>query len=73
MYREVTYQSAAEALSVIHSNQRVFVHGSAQTPLFLLRELAKQAPRLQNVELTFITVQGDITIDKPEYEVCVKR
>lgn len=68
MYREITYQSAEEALSVIQSNQRVFVHGSAQTPLFLLRELAKQAPRLQNVELTFITVQGDITVDKPEYE-----
>jgi acyl-CoA hydrolase len=68
MYREITYQSADEALSVIQSNQRVFVHGSAQTPLFLLRELAKQAPRLQNVELTFITVQGDITVDKPEYE-----
>jgi acyl-CoA hydrolase len=68
MYRNITYQSAAEALSVIQSNQRVFVHGSAQTPLCLLRELAKQAPRLQNVELTFITVQGDITIDKPEYE-----
>lgn len=68
MYKEITYQSAAEALSVIQSNQRVFVHGSAQTPLCLLRELAKQAPRLQNVELTFITVQGDITVDKPEYE-----
>lgn len=68
MYREITYQSAEEALSVIQSNQRVFVHGSAQTPLFLLRELAKQSPRLQNVELTFITVQGDITVDKPEYE-----
>jgi acyl-CoA hydrolase len=68
MYREITYQSAEDVLSVIQSNQRVFVHGSAQTPLFLLRELAKQAPRLQNVELTFITVQGDITVDKPEYE-----
>lgn len=68
MYREITYQSADEALSVIQSNQRVFVHGSAQTPLFLLNELAKQAPRLQNVELTFITVQGDITVDKPQYE-----
>jgi acyl-CoA hydrolase len=68
MYKEVTYQSAEAALSVIQSNQRVFVHGSAQTPLCLLRELAKQAPRLQNVELTFITVQGDITVDKPEYE-----
>jgi acyl-CoA hydrolase len=68
MFKEITYQSAGDVLSVIQSNQRVFVHGSAQTPLFLLKELAKQAPRLQNVELTFITVQGDITVDKPEYE-----
>jgi acyl-CoA hydrolase len=68
MYKSITYQSASEALAFVQSNQRVFVHGSAQTPLFLLRELAKEAPRLQNVELTFITVQGDITIDKPEYQ-----
>jgi acyl-CoA hydrolase len=68
MYREVIYKTAAEALSVIQSNQRVFVQGSAQTPLFLLRELAKQSSRLTNVEMVFITVQGDITIDKPQYE-----
>ncbi|MFN4286745.1 MAG: acetyl-CoA hydrolase/transferase family protein [Lacibacter sp.] len=68
MYREIKYHTAAEALSVIQSGMRVFVQGSAQTPLFLLRELAKQAPRLNDVELVFITVQGDITIDKPEYE-----
>ncbi len=63
----VNYQTADEALSVIHSGNRVFVQGSAQTPLFLLRELAKKAPVLKNVELTFITVQGDIELDKPEY------
>ena len=68
MYREIIYKTAAEALSVIQSNQRVFVQGSAQTPLFLLRELAKQSSRLTNVEMVFITVQGDITFDKPEYE-----
>ncbi|MBY0477368.1 MAG: 4-hydroxybutyrate CoA-transferase [Chitinophagaceae bacterium] len=68
MYQQIKYQSAAEALSVIQSSQRVFVQGSAQTPLFLLRELAKQSHRLNNVELVFITVQGDITVDKPEYE-----
>ena len=68
MYQEINYQTAEEALSVIQSGQRVFVQGSAQTPLYLLRELAKQAYRLNNVELVFITVQGDITIDKPEYE-----
>ena len=68
MYREIQYHSAEEALSVIQSGMRVFVQGSAQTPLYLLRELAKQAPRLSDVELVFITVQGDITVDKPEYE-----
>lgn len=68
MYQPLIYQSAEEALSVIQSGDRVFVQGSAQTPLFLLRELAKQSYRLQNVEMVFITVQGDITIDKPQYE-----
>lgn len=61
------YIPAEQALSVIKSGDRVFVQGSAQTPLFLMRELAKLAPGLKDVELTFITVQGDIVVDKPEY------
>ncbi len=68
MYKEISYQSAEEALSIIKSGDRVYVHGSAMTPNFLLAELAKQAPRLQNVELTFISVLGDIVVDRPEYE-----
>ncbi len=63
----VQYITAQEALSVIRSGNRVFVQGSAQTPLFLLRQLASFAPGLKDVELTFITVQGDIEIDKPQY------
>lgn len=63
----VVYQTAEQALSVIESGHRVFVQGSAQTPLFLLRELGKRAADLRGVELTFITVQGDIELDKPEY------
>lgn len=63
----VVYQSAEKALSVIESGHRVFVQGSAQTPLYLLRELAKRAPELRGVELTFITVQGEIELEKPEY------
>lgn len=61
------YKPAAEALSVIRSGNRVFVQGSAQTPLYLLRELSKRAADLRAVELVFITVQGDIEVDKPEY------
>lgn len=63
----IQYKSAEEALSVIQSGDRVFVHGSAQTPLYLLRELSKMADRLRNVEFTFITVQGNIEIDKLQY------
>ncbi|MBK9465797.1 MAG: acetyl-CoA hydrolase/transferase family protein [Chitinophagaceae bacterium] len=63
----VVYKTAEEALSVVKSGHRVFVQGSAQTPLYLLRQLAKMAPVLRDVELTFITVQGDIELDKPEY------
>lgn len=58
---------ASEALSVIKSSSRVFVQGSAQTPLYLLRELGKLASNLRDVELNFITVQGDIELDKPQY------
>lgn len=68
MYQNINYVDAAEALSLIQSNQRVFVHGSACTPLHMMRELAKQSHRLQNVELVSITVFGNIEVDKPEYQ-----
>ncbi len=68
MFKKLNYTSAEEALSVIQSGDRVFIQGSAQTPLYLLREMAKQSYRLRNVELVFITVQGDITVDRPEYQ-----
>jgi acyl-CoA hydrolase len=67
MFPDFKYVTAEEALKVIESGHRLFVHGSAQTPLHLLHELAKQKERLRDVELTFITVQGDIEVNKPEY------
>lgn len=63
----ISYKSAEEALSIIQSGNRVFVQGSAQTPTCLLRALAKQSNRLNDVELVFISVYGDIYVDKPEY------
>lgn len=67
MLHPFNYVSAEEALSVVQSNQRVFIHGSACTPLYLLKELAKQKDRLKAVEIVSITLRGDIEIDKPEY------
>jgi acyl-CoA hydrolase len=63
-----TYTTASDALSIIQSGMRVFIHGSVCTPLFLLSELAKESPRLKDVELVSITLKGDIELVKPEYE-----
>lgn len=62
------YCTAAEALSIIKSGMRVFIHGSVCTPLYLLNELAKESPRLKDVELVSITLKGDIELAKPEYD-----
>ena len=58
MLPPIHYVSAAEALAVIQSGHRVFVHGSAQTPSFLMRELAAQKDRLQDVELVDLFHRG---------------
>ena len=64
----INYVSAEEAVSVVKSGDRIFSHGSACTPNFLLNELAKQSHRLQNVEMVSITQQGDVAIAQPGYE-----
>jgi len=63
----MNYVSAEQALQIIQSGQRVFVHGSASTPVFMLQQLAEQAPRLRNVELVSISLYGDVTVDKAIY------
>jgi acyl-CoA hydrolase len=62
-----TYTSAEEAVKLIQSGDRVFLHGSAATPRCLLEALCKRAPELRNVELVAISTLGDLEITKPEY------
>jgi acyl-CoA hydrolase len=64
---DIKYVSPQEALSVIKSGDRVFLHGSAQTPVFLVNELAKEAYRLKDVEIVSISVYGNLDVCKPEY------
>jgi len=66
MKPETKYVNPKEALSVIQSNQRVFIHGSAHTPTYLLKHLAEEHNRLQNVEVVCISVYGELHIDKPQ-------
>jgi len=67
MIHPYNYVTAKEALSIIQSNTRVFIHGSVCTPAYLLNELAKESGRLKKVELVSITLKGDLEIMKPLY------
>lgn len=67
MVHPYNYVTAKEALSILESNTRVFVHGSMCTPTYLLEELAKEKDRLKNVELVSITLKGDVEVAKAEY------
>lgn len=68
----VSYVTPAEALNLIKSGDRVFIQGSAQTPRNMLYHLSLEADRLRDVELVFITIMGDIYVNKPEYQQSFK-
>lgn len=54
----MNYLTPEDVIAKIQSNHRVFVQGSAATPLRLLQTLFEQKDRLKNVELVSITLQG---------------
>lgn len=57
--------TAAEAVSIVSSGQRVFVHGSAATPHQLLDALLARACELRNVELVSISLLGAVDLGSP--------
>lgn len=61
------YTKAEDALKLITPGQRVFIHGGAATPHFLLKELAKRSKELWNVELVSISLQGDAILTDKKY------
>lgn len=63
----MSYVSAEEALQAVQSGQRLFIHGSASTPIYMLHALAQQKDRLQNVEMVSVSMYGDVELDKPDY------
>ena len=54
-----------EAVALVSPGDRVFVHGSAATPLTLLHALFDRASELRDVEIISISTLGDIGLDKP--------
>ncbi len=63
----IPYISAEKAVQVIKSNDRVFIHGSAATPVCLVNAMQARHQELKNVELISITNLGDVDFDKPEF------
>jgi acyl-CoA hydrolase len=62
------YTSAAEAIKLIRSDDRVFIHGSAATPLTLLKALEENSGHLRNVELIAVSTLGPMELTKPKFK-----
>lgn len=56
------YISAREAVQIVKSGDRVFLHGSAATPHTLMDALAERGPELKNVELISISTLGEMPL-----------
>jgi len=63
----VKYISEEEAVQIIQSNQRVYLHGSAATPVRLINALLKQKDRLNKVELVSISLK-EVDLNDPSLE-----
>jgi acyl-CoA hydrolase len=61
------YQTALEAVQFIKSNQTVFIHSAAMTPLQLVAAMTERAKELQNVEIVHIHTTGKADYAKSEY------
>jgi acyl-CoA hydrolase len=64
---DINYISADEALKFVKPGNRVFIHGSAATPVCLVEALQNRHAELYNVELVSITTLGKVNFDKPEH------
>jgi acyl-CoA hydrolase len=62
------YISGEEAIAAIKPGHRVFIHGGAATPHYMLRKLAERAGELYNVEIVSISMQGDSVIAEEKYK-----
>src|SRR5690554_461678 len=60
------YISAQDAVKLVKSGDRVFLHGSAATPLHLINALLKRAGEVNNVELVSISTFGNIDWKHPQ-------
>lgn len=61
------FVSAADAVSVIRSSSRVFVHSVAATPQRLVNAMVDRSSELRDVEVVHIHTEGEAPYAKPEF------
>jgi len=64
---EIQYVTAEEAVKAVKSGQRVFIHGSAATPIAIVKALQERYAELDNIELVSITSLGDVDFHQPKF------
>ncbi|HEY6437139.1 MAG TPA: hypothetical protein VIY47_11170, partial [Ignavibacteriaceae bacterium] len=62
------YISGEEAVKIIQSGNRVFIHGGAATPHYLLQKLVERAGELWDVELVSMSLQGEALFADKKYQ-----
>ena len=60
------YVTAAEAVKVVKSGDRVYVQAAAATPTVLTKALAERASELRDVEICHLHTEGDAPYANPE-------
>ena len=62
------YSTAQEAVKLIESNQRVFIHGVSAVPQTLIKAMVERADELRNVELVHLHTEGEAPYAKQQYK-----
>ncbi len=61
------YVTAAQAVQVVNSGNRVYVQAAAATPTVLTKALAERAGELRNVEICHLHTEGETPYANPEF------
>ncbi|TYP94005.1 Acyl-CoA hydrolase [Fodinibius salinus] len=61
------FTTAEEAVKLIQSGDRVFIHSVAAAPQPLINAMTQRAPELEDVEIVHLHTEGEAPYVKPEY------
>lgn len=62
------YTTGEEAIKAVKSNTRVFLHGSAATPHYLIKKMVERAHDLEQVEIVSVSTMGEALFADPAYK-----